>query len=135
MQSDTWKRDLCIRETLQGPPQLFDTFAWPTGSTPEDFGINDILTLAKHFNKQLSTSNMKDECKQALCNEWYEFKVIGKGKKLNELLDLALADDKGFPTLRKLLSILSVLPVSTVCCERGSRDKQLQIIITTTNVK
>jgi hypothetical protein len=32
------------------------------------------------------------ECKQALCNEWYEFEVLGKGKKLNELLNLALAN-------------------------------------------
>jgi hypothetical protein len=25
------------------------------------------------------------------CNEWYEFKLLGKGKKLNKLLVLALA--------------------------------------------
>jgi hypothetical protein len=41
----------------------------------EDFGVSDILTLAQHFNKQLSTSNMNDECKHVFGNEWYAFKV------------------------------------------------------------
>jgi hypothetical protein len=39
---------------------------------------------------------MSDKCKQALCKEWHEFIVLGKGKKLNELLDLAPANDKRF---------------------------------------
>jgi hypothetical protein len=52
---------------------VFGTFAWPTGSTLEDPSISEVLTLAEHFNQQLSTPNMNDECKQVLCNEWYEF--------------------------------------------------------------
>jgi hypothetical protein len=52
--------------------------------------------------------------KQVLCNEWYEFKALGEGKKLNERLDLALANDRRFPVIGKLLSVVSVLRVSTV---------------------
>jgi hypothetical protein len=33
---------------------------------------------------------------QALHNEWYEFKVLGKGKKLTELLELALSNNEIF---------------------------------------
>jgi hypothetical protein len=44
--------------------------------------------------KQLSIPNVNNECKQELCNEWSEFEVLGKGKKLTELLDLALANGK-----------------------------------------
>jgi hypothetical protein len=68
---------------------------------------------------------MNDECKQMLCNEWYEIKVLDKEKKLNELLDLALANDNRFPTVGVLLFTLSLLPVSTVCRERGFRRTNL----------
>jgi hypothetical protein len=56
---------------------------------------------------------------------WYEFTVLGKGKKQNELLVLALANDKLFPILGKLLSVVSVLPVSIVCCEIGFSQMNL----------
>jgi hypothetical protein len=49
--------------------KVFYTFAWSTGSTLEDFGVNEILPLAQHFIKQLSASNVNDKCKEALCNE------------------------------------------------------------------
>jgi hypothetical protein len=57
---------------------IFDTFAWPTERTLEDF-VSMILTMAQH-KKQLSTPNVNKECKQVLCNKWCEFKVLGKGK-------------------------------------------------------
>jgi hypothetical protein len=68
---------------------------------------------------------MEDECKQSLCNEWYEFKVLRTQKKPNELLDSALANDKGFPFFGKPFSIVPVLPISTVCCERRFRQMNL----------
>jgi hypothetical protein len=34
---------------------------------------------------------------QAVHNEWCEFKVLGKGKKLTELLELALSNNEIFP--------------------------------------
>jgi hypothetical protein len=58
---------------LKGPPKFL--ILWP--GQLEDFGVHEILTLAQHVNKNLSTSNI-NECKQALCNKWYEFKVLGK---------------------------------------------------------
>jgi hypothetical protein len=44
---------------------------------------------------------VNNECKHAVSNEWCAFKVLGRGKKLNELLDLPLANDKRFPILGK----------------------------------
>jgi hypothetical protein len=116
MQSDTWKNDFFHQGNFERSTTVFYAFTWPTGRRLEDFGVNEILTLAHHINRQLSTSDTNNECKQALCNERYEFKVLGRGKKLNEHLGLALANDKRFPILRKLLSIVSELLVSTVCC-------------------
>lgn len=62
---------------------------------------------------------MKAECKQALCNEWYELKFLRKGKELSGLLDLAVA------VLGRLSSVVAVPPVSTVCCERGFSQANL----------
>jgi hypothetical protein len=92
----------------------------------EDFSCNEILKMVQHFNKQLSTPNVNDVCEKEFCNEWYEFLVVlGKGKKLSELLHLALANDKKFPILQKILSTVSVPPVSTVCCGRGLSQMNL----------
>jgi hypothetical protein len=107
-----------------------DTFAWPAGSALEEFGVNVILTWAPHFNKQLSTTEVKDKCKEALSNERCEFGVLGLGKKLNEFLDLALANDKIFAVLGKLLSVLRVEVQLNESCE-----KQLEIVAATTNLK
>ncbi|XP_070587501.1 zinc finger protein 862-like [Erythrolamprus reginae] len=98
---------------------VFDTFAWPAGTTLQDYGVVEITALAHHFRKQLSPPESDDQCIHSLLNEWYEFKVLGKGKKLCELLDLALSNTERFPVLGNLLSIVAVLPVSTSCCERG----------------
>ena len=54
-----------------------------------------------------------------LQNEWYEFKVLSKGKKMAEPLKLTQQNKNRYPILGFLLSIVSVLPISTVCCERG----------------
>jgi hypothetical protein len=78
------------------------------------------------FNIQLSTSNVNNECKQALSNKWFAFKVLGRGKKLNELFGLPLANDERFPILGKaVLHSVCVLPVPTVCCERGFSQMNL----------
>ncbi|XP_073532536.1 zinc finger protein 862-like [Phyllobates terribilis] len=98
---------------------VFDTFAWPAGTTLQDYGVVEITALAHHFRKRLSPPESDDQCIHSLLNEWYEFKVLGKGKKLCELLDLALSNTERFPVLGNLLSIVAVLPVSTSCCERG----------------
>jgi hypothetical protein len=82
---------------------------------------------------------MNDYCKQAPCKDWYEFKVLGKGKKQNELLDFALANDK-IPNFRKTV----VHSVCVACIHyvlwkgiqpNESCEKQLHIIISTTNIK
>jgi hypothetical protein len=44
-----------------------------------------------------------------ILNEWYEFKVLGKGMKCNDRFSL----------LGKFISIVSVIPASTVACEWG----------------
>jgi hypothetical protein len=69
---------------------------WPTGITLEDYGVSEVTVLAEHFKKQLSPANKNDDCMQALYDEWYEFKVLRKGKKLSELLELALDKLKDF---------------------------------------
>jgi hypothetical protein len=77
-----------------------------------------VVALAEHFKKQLSPANKNEDCMQAV-HEWYEFKFLGKGKKLTEVLELELSNNERFPVLGQLLLIVCVLPVSTVCCERG----------------
>jgi hypothetical protein len=52
-----------------------------------------VVALAEHFKKQLSPTKKNEDCIQAVHNEWYEFKVLGRGKKLTELLELALSNN------------------------------------------
>jgi hypothetical protein len=78
-----------------------------------------VVALVEHFKKQILPTNNNEDCMQTVHNEWYEFKSLGKGKKLTELLELALSNNERFPVLGELLSIVCVLPVSTMCCERG----------------
>jgi hypothetical protein len=33
--------------------------------------------ILSHSCQQVQPSNANDECKQALCDKWYEFKVLG----------------------------------------------------------
>ncbi|XP_040177111.1 zinc finger protein 862-like [Rana temporaria] len=108
-----------IQRNIERSTAVFDTFAWPSGKALQDYGVDDITALAQHFQKQLSAPEMHEKSMHAIHNEWYEFKVLGKGKKLCELLDLSLSNTDRFPVLGNLLSIVSVLPVSTACCERG----------------
>jgi hypothetical protein len=82
------------------------------------YGVNEVVALAEHFKKQLSLTNKSEYCVQAVHNVWYEFKFLGKRKKLTELLELALSNNERFPVLGQL-SIVCVLPVSSMCCERG----------------
>ncbi|XP_053544659.1 zinc finger protein 862 isoform X2 [Bombina bombina] len=98
---------------------VFDTAAWPTENSLAEYGVSEITTLAQHFQKQISPLDMHEKCLTALRNEWKEFKDLGKGKKPSELLDFARSNIERFPNLGNLLSIVSVLPVSTVCCEKG----------------
>jgi hypothetical protein len=51
--------------------------------------------------------------------EWYEFKVVGKHLKIQDLLERTMSNKDRFPFLSKLLEIVAVLPASTSSCERG----------------
>ena len=89
--------------------------------------------LAEHFEKQLDSKNISKDYLPLLQNEWYEFKVLSKGKKMAEPLKLTQQNKNRYPILGFLLSIVSVLPISTVCCERGfslmnSIKKIIQVI-------
>ena len=44
--------------------------------------------LAEHFEKQLFLKNVPKDYLSFLENVQYEFKVLGKGKKMTELLQL-----------------------------------------------
>lgn len=107
-------------DRLAAATSVFDTFSWPSGEDLMSFGEKEIEVLGRHFSAQLTCSNRITEQEiQCLKNEWYEFKVLGKGLKLSELLDRVLYSNERFPLLSKLLSIVAVLPVSTASCERG----------------
>jgi hypothetical protein len=41
-----WNQGVIERSTT-----IFDTFVWPTGSAPEDYGVNEVVALAEHFKK------------------------------------------------------------------------------------
>jgi hypothetical protein len=49
----------------------------------------------------------------------YEFKVLGKGRKLTVLLNNVLHSSNKFPVWGRLLFIVSELCISTAYCERG----------------
>ncbi|MEE6461243.1 hypothetical protein FKM82_001239 [Ascaphus truei] len=97
---------------------VFDTCTWPSGKMLEEFGENELKELALHFKKQMAIEEREDQFNK-LMDEWYEFKVWGQGLNLELLLDKAISMNKQFPLLSKLLSIVAVLPVSSVACERG----------------
>jgi hypothetical protein len=65
-----------------------------------------VVALAEHLKKQLLLTNKNEDCMQTVHNKWYEFKFLGKGKKLTELLELALSNNERFPVLGQLLSIV-----------------------------
>jgi hypothetical protein len=84
----------------------------------QNFGEEEIKSLVQHSQVQLASSNMNFEnIKCTINNEWYECKVLGKGMKLNKLLNKVLTSGDRFPTLGKLISIVSVILASTVACE------------------
>jgi hypothetical protein len=83
------------QRVIERSTTIFDTFTWPTGSALEDYGVNEVVALAEHLKKQLSPTKENEDCMQAV-HEWYEFKVLGKGKKVTELLELALSNNERF---------------------------------------
>jgi hypothetical protein len=84
----------------------------------QNFGEEEIKSLVQHSQVQLASSNMNFENnKCTINNEWYECKVLGKGMKLNKLSNKVLTSGDRFPTLGKLISIVSVILASTVACE------------------
>lgn len=88
----------------------------------ENYGDSEIKSLATHFSKQL---NLKEDSTDELLGEWYEFKVLGKGLPLNDLLERSLTLKDRFPMLGDLLSIVATIPVSTASCERGFSSMNL----------
>jgi hypothetical protein len=54
----------------QGVPEratvISDDFVWPTGSTLESYAFSQMVALALHYRKQLSSSNKNEDCQ--LCN-------------------------------------------------------------------
>lgn len=103
-------------EDIQSATGVFDTFTWPSGIMLENYGDSEIKALATHFSKHL---NIAEDSIDDLLSEWYEFKVLGKGLPLNELLEKSLTLKGRFPILGNLLSIVATIPVSTASCERG----------------
>lgn len=117
------KERFLVQGTIEKCTTIFDTFAWPTGTDLENYGIGEISMLAEHFREQLANCENSGNYKKCIQNEWYEFKVLGRGKHLYELLELASSDR--FPILGQLLSIVCILPVSTASCERGFSQMNL----------
>jgi hypothetical protein len=66
---------------------------------------------------------VNNEYKQALSNKWFAFKVLGRGKKLNELFGLPLANDERFPILGKLFSIVCVGCLYPLCAVKEDSAK------------
>ena len=62
---------------------VFDTFIWSEGSQLENYGNVEIKMLSEHFEKQLYSKNVPKYYLPLLQNEWYELKVLIKGKKDN----------------------------------------------------
>jgi hypothetical protein len=85
---------------------VFGTFAWPAEIAVEDYDVSEVTALAQHFKKRFHQQT-RMMAMQTLHNEWYEFKLLKKGKKLSELLELALASRK-IPFFGQLLSMMSV---------------------------
>ncbi|MEE6461244.1 hypothetical protein FKM82_001240 [Ascaphus truei] len=97
---------------------VFDTCTWPSDEMLDVFGVNELKELALHFRKQMAIEE-RTGMFNGLIDEWCKFKVLGQGLNLELLLDKAISMNKQFPLLSKLLSIVAVLPVSSVACERG----------------
>uniref|UniRef100_A0A2K6U2R5 Zinc finger protein 862 n=2 Tax=Saimiri boliviensis TaxID=27679 RepID=A0A2K6U2R5_SAIBB len=108
------------RFSADRPPQLknmevFDTMAWPSGIELAGFGNDDILTLARYFERSLPAGYSEE----ALLEEWLGLKAITQHLPFSMLCKNALAQHYRFPLLSKLMAVVVCVPVSTSCCERG----------------
>uniref|UniRef100_A0A5F8G2L7 Zinc finger protein 862 n=1 Tax=Monodelphis domestica TaxID=13616 RepID=A0A5F8G2L7_MONDO len=108
------------RFDVNGSPQfknmeVFDTMAWPDGIELINFGNNEILNLAKHF--QLSLPQGYSE--EGLLDEWLGLKTIAKNLPFSMLCKNALSQHSRFPLLSQLIAVVVCVPISTSCCERG----------------
>lgn len=69
------------------------------------------VSVNQTFSQTALTYNIFDE--------WNGFKALEKGLEHCELVNDVLSNSESFTVLEKLLSIVSMLPVFIVCCERG----------------
>jgi hypothetical protein len=88
---------------------ISDNPAWLTESTEESYGFSEVVALTQNYKTQLSSVNKKKGCMPAVCNQWYEFKILGKRSRLHELLKFALFNNKRLPVFRPLSSTVCVL--------------------------
>ncbi|XP_053158033.1 zinc finger protein 862-like isoform X2 [Hemicordylus capensis] len=98
---------------------IFDTFSWPKGEALQAYGNKELETLTTYFKNHIAEDLQTAELLTKIKVEWYEFKALGQGQSLQDLLEKALTNKERFPFLSKLLSVVAVLPVSTVCCEKA----------------
>ncbi|XP_078199597.1 zinc finger protein 862 isoform X3 [Callithrix jacchus] len=108
------------RFSADRPPQLknmevFDTMAWPSGIELASFGNDDILTLARYFERSLPAGYSEE----ALLEEWLGLKTITQHLPFSMLCKNTLTQHYRFPLLSKLMAVVVCVPVSTSCCERG----------------
>lgn len=102
------------------PPQLknmevFDTMAWPSGLELAGFGNDDILALARYFERSLPPGFSEG----ALLGEWLGLKAAARNLPFSMLCKTALAQHRRFPVLSRLVAVVACVPISASCCERG----------------
>ncbi|XP_051857042.1 zinc finger protein 862-like isoform X2 [Antechinus flavipes] len=95
--------------------EVFDTMAWPDGIELANFGNNEILNLARHFELSLPPGYSKE----GLLEEWLGLKTIAKHLPFSMLCKNTLSQRSRFPLLSQLMAVVICVPISTSCCERG----------------
>uniref|UniRef100_G3VZ04 Zinc finger protein 862 n=1 Tax=Sarcophilus harrisii TaxID=9305 RepID=G3VZ04_SARHA len=95
--------------------EIFDTMAWPDGMELANFGNNEILNLARHFELSLPPGYSKE----SLLDEWLGLKTIAKHLPFSMLCKNTLSQHSRFPLLSQLIAVVICVPISTSCCERG----------------
>lgn len=103
---------------------IFDPSNWPTMAIDRgavvSYGNEELSRILKHF-MPLFSDTLQEEAKE----QWLRLKLfICKKVPLSErqfhlLWPKILREDRRFPTIMRVISIVMLLPMSTAACERG----------------
>jgi hypothetical protein len=72
----------CLNQGINEKAKVIsDNFTWLTESTLKSYGFSEEVALTQTYKTQFSSLNKNKDCMPAVCNQWYEFKILGKQRE------------------------------------------------------